>query len=145
MIKYLICLVLAVFTAASFASENSVVISGLSYHANYRTYTYKGNTNSVNELNFGIGVQHKDIRWVLLRNTYRKWSVAALWVPQWELTDTVAYGLRLGGATGYSGTPVDMGIAPVVGAELDFKFDNIHILPAWQFPNVWTLHMQVDY
>lgn len=124
---------------------DSLVFSGLSYHPAWRTYTYEGTTHPMNEINIGIGFQRDDVRWCIVNNSYGKWSVVSLWVPSWELTDSISVGARLGGATGYSRTPVDMPIAPIVGLEADIRFDRIHLVPAWQAPGVWTFHIQVDY
>lgn len=147
--KRLVALLALVVSLGAIASptepiKSSLVLSGFSYHLG-RVYTENGETKHFNEVNIGFGLEQDDWRWMLVKNSYSDMSVALMWVPKAELTETTSVGLRLGAATGYGDTPVNLELAPVVGIEFDYHFNNIHIVPAFQLPTVFTLHMQIDY
>lgn len=144
MIKYLLCLVLAVFAAASMA-DTSVVLGGLSNHVGQDTYTYEGKTKSYNEVNLALGFEQDDVRWVLYNNSYKKLSTVVMWVPKMELGEHFSIGPRLGITTGYEDTPERLLVAPILGVELDIQNEGVHLVPAFQAPNVFTLHLQLDY
>lgn len=140
-----VALVALLSLAFNVQAETSVVLGGFSHHTMGKEYTYKGERGTYNEVNPAIGFQDDDIRWVLYSNSYKKPSVAFLWVPKMELNEHFSIAPRLGLTTGYEDTPEELLLAPVVGAELDIQNNGLHIVPAIQAPGVFTLHIQLDY
>lgn len=126
--------------------EDYWIFSGFSYHMDKRHYWENTPTpKHYNERNYGIGFQRDDVRLVIFENSYYEPSVAAMWVPMWDLTDTLKAGMRIGGAIGYDNTPLNMPFVPVVGAELDWRVGKVHHVLGTLGYQTLTYHVQVEF
>lgn len=108
------------------AADLSVYMGGASYHIGAETYTYKGETRDIQQVNPMIGVQYKQMMVFGMKNSYHRTSLGLVWTPEHQVNDWFAVGVRLGLASGYSDTPIDRPVVPVVNPYMDFALYNFH-------------------
>ncbi|ARM70992.1 hypothetical protein pVco7_gp003 [Vibrio phage pVco-7] len=120
-----------------------LILGGFSYHIADNNYCYAGECRPLNETNNAIGIQDRDIRLTLYKNSYYKDSFALMWVPSVPINQDMELGLRLGATTGYQYTPVGLKYTPIVGIEMKFDFHYFKLVPAFQAPSVLSIHMEI--
>lgn len=139
--RFLLGALLSIIMSTAYA-DTRIDMSGFSHHLFNHDYTYKTETRTLNQDNWGFGIQHNDYRILAFRNSYYRNSVALMWTP--EIYSTGLHGV-LGAATGYKDTPKNLDVAPVVGIEYPIEFGNMYIIPGLMVPGVITLHAQWDF
>lgn len=132
--------------ASNVSKADSYILGGASYHVGDRTYTYKGETNAINEVNPSFG--YRNSNWetsvvYIASNSFEKESLAIAWNPRWDLTETVEFGLRLGASSGYSSTPLDSEIVPIAGVDTTFDLGRYKVVLGFLAPEVITIHLEI--
>lgn len=125
MIKHLIPFL---FTTPCIAAD--LVIGGFSYHIGEREYEEvdssghgTGEFKRYNEINPTLGFCVDDNCLVASKLSYDNWGVVAYHEFTFAITRYVDFGVRLGGALGYDGTPQGGVINPYVSALSSFKIE----------------------
>ena len=142
-------LLAAVWTGVAKAEQpDSLIVGGFSYHVDTREYTYEGEKYRINELHETIAYRsgtYQVAAGYVHNNSYEKPSVFVAWNPRTTTAiDGLYLGLRLGGASGYDGTPVDLAIAPMAGVEAVYSFGGVSYNLGFIAPEVITFHVEID-
>lgn len=104
----------------------SVIVGGASLHIGESEYTYNGETKAINQFNPAIGIE-TDSGWSLAvtRNSYYKTSVIATKDWRWPINDSWDAGVKIGTATGYKDTPINMDVAPFAQFEVGYTYKRV--------------------
>lgn len=118
--KFLI-LIAMLMSTLSHAGDNEygIYLSGFSKHVGIED-------NTMNEQNYGVGFWYNNLEVIMVKNSYSKLGFGAYYHPKFKF-EYVDLGLRLGGTTGYSETPVNMVITPIAHATATIKLDRLRI------------------
>lgn len=137
-------------SVAATGAENSVILGGLSYHVKSDDYLDEsdGIRKDLNEVHRSIGFRHGSTEIAvgyIHENSYENKSVYVIYNPRWEVAHQWHVGVRLGAATGYDNTPIDMEVAPVIGAEVTLDTGPITFNLGVMAPEVISFHMEIDF
>jgi len=142
-------LIAAAIIALSFPLQtraDNFILGGGSYHLQTRDYTHNGEKVKINEVNTSFGYRNSAYEFSVLyvaENSYKQESVAVAWNPRWEVTPTMEVGLRLGVASGYSNTPVNSEVVPIVGFDYTYDIGSFYVVLGFIAPEVLTLHIEI--
>ncbi len=115
----------------------SVIVGGASVHLGATSYEHKGERRSYSYFNPAIGIE-SDLGWSLavMRTSYYTTSVVATKDWQWPVTDEWSAGLKLGTATGYGDTPINLDVAPFAQFEVGYTYKRITTVVGYVPPMV---------
>lgn len=142
-----ILLIVGFVCYSSCSRADAVILGGFSYHLQSRQYWTGDKKWNINEVNPALGFRFSEteLTYVAYHNSYRRTSLAAYWNPRWNLSEYAGVGLRLGAASGYGDTPVNLDVAPIAGGELVTNIGPLDIVLGFQAPEVLTLHIELNY
>ncbi|UNI71211.1 hypothetical protein P5_0034 [Aeromonas phage P5] len=138
-------LVVAPFTG----NAASLIVGGASYHIGTSTYEYQGQTHQLNQINPAIGIEADGWSLVAVQNSYEKVSVLATKDWQWSVADDWTAGVKVGTATGYKDTPINMDVAPFMQFEVGYTYKAVTTVIGYVPPvqdgmkGVITLHWKI--
>lgn len=103
----------------------SLIVGGLSYHIGASSYTHNGETHSFNEVNPAIGLEADGWSIAALKNSYGKTSIMATKDWSWPISDSWSAGVKVGTATGYGDTPINLDVAPFAQFEVGYTYHRV--------------------
>ena len=110
------------------ANALELVFGGFSHHFGEREYEINHVKYDFNEVNPTIGISGGPgggFTLAVMDNSYNKTSVVVTKDFSWRFDDTWGWGLKVGMATGYGDTPMDMTVAPVGQVELIHTYKSL--------------------
>lgn len=138
-------LVVAPFTTNAAA----LIVGGASYHIGTSTYEYQGQVHDLNQVNPAIGIEADGWSAVVVNNSYDKVSVMATKDWKWSIADNWDAGVKVGTATGYKDTPINMDAAPFMQFEVGYTYKAVTTVIGYVPPiqdgmkGVITLHWKI--
>lgn len=141
--KYLFLAIALLCSVPANAEDFTVYFFGMSKHN-----VTADNTFDYNELNDVVGIGYKGFEIEYLKNSYHKDAVSLAYKAQWDITDNLHFGARVGGVTGYTENQVNYRVGSVTPYAQPFvSADYMHVgvelgfLPTFNqyVKGVWTL------
>lgn len=128
------------------ADAASLLVGGFSYHVTNREYHWNGENGTVNEVNPMIGFDYEGYSLSVMDNSYNKTSLVAAKDFLYEINDNWAIGVKVGVATGYKNTPINLSLAPFGQAQVEYTSGRVTTVVGFMPPaqaesaGVFTIH-----
>lgn len=113
-------MVLGLMALSMSADAASILVGGFSYHLTNREYHWNGESGTVNEVNTMIGFEYEGYSISVMDNSYHKTSFVVAKDYMFEINDSWAAGVKVGVATGYNDTPINLPLAPFGQAQVEY-------------------------
>lgn len=139
-------LVMGLMLLSMTADAASLLVGGFSYHITNREYNWNGNHGEVNEVNPMVGFEYEGYSLSVMNNSYNKTSVVVGKDFLYEINNTWAVGVKVGVATGYKETPINLSLAPYGQAQVEYTSGRLTTVVGFMPPvqaesaGVFTLH-----
>lgn len=113
-------LIMGLMLLSMTADAASLLVGGFSYHLTNRDYHWNGESGTVNEINPMVGFEYEGYSIAVMNNSYNKVSVVLGKDFIYEINSSWSAGVRVGVASGYKETPINLPIAPYGQAQVEY-------------------------
>lgn len=128
------------------ADATSLLVGGFSYHLTNREYHWYEESGTVNEINPMVGFEVEGYSFSVMKNSYYKPSFMLAKDFLYEVNDSWAVGVRVGLATGYKDTPINLSLLPFGQAQIEYTTGRLTTVVGFIPPlqqsstGIFTLH-----